>query len=219
MRINFLNYGGVVSGIFAPDKNGKVENVVLGFADPRKYLEANPPYYGVLVGRFANRICGASFEIDGVKYQLAKNDGSNALHGGVRGFDKVFWAVEELEPGRRALLSYVSKDMEEGYPGNLRVEVTYELSDKNEFIIEYKATTDKATHLNLTSHSYFNLSGNLSTTMLDHTLQIAADRVTASDASYIPTGETLEVTGATDFRKLKRIGEQIDEVHEGYNHN
>lgn len=219
MRVEFINYGGIVHGIFTPDRDGKVENVALGFDDPQKYLAANPPYYGAIVGRFANRIGGASFEIDGVKYQLQKNDSTNALHGGVRGFDKVFWEVEELEQGRSAKLSYLSKHMEEGYPGNLKVEVTYTLNDRNEFTIRYIATTDKPTHVNLTSHSYFNLSGNRSSSMLDHLLQIDSDRVTASDSSYIPTGEILEVSGPTDFRQPKRIGEEIEDVHEGYNHN
>lgn len=219
MRLNFLNYGGIVTGIFAPDREGKFENVVLGFDDPRKYVLANPPYYGALVGRFANRIGGASFEIDGVKYELAKNDGANSLHGGLRGFDKVFWDVEETELGKRAKLTYLSKDLEEGYPGNLQVEVVYTLTEKNEFAIEYSGSTDKATQVNLTSHSYFNLSGDGSTTVLDHILQIDAERVTASDASYIPTGETVEVSGAIDFRKPRLIAEGINEVHEGYNHN
>lgn len=219
LSVNFINYGGILTHLFAPDKNGQMGDVLLGFDDVATFAKTNPSYYGTLVGRFANRIGGARFTIDGETYPLFKNDGENSLHGGKLGFDKVAWTVEEIEPAKSYRLTYTSRDMEEGYPGNLKTEVVYSLNDANEFSIDYTAKTDRATHINLTSHGYFNLSGVPGTDMLDHELTIDADTYTVSNASYIPTGEIRALEPALDFRKPMTVGKHIAGVHEGYNHN
>lgn len=219
--VKITNYGGIITEIHTPDRNGKMGNIVLGFDNLEQYI-AGHPYFGALIGRFANRIAKAQFTLDGVLYQLAVNNGGNALHGGVRGFDKVVWDVEVISCLERAALkfSYVSPDGEEGFPGNLTVSVTYELL-MDQFFITYEAETDKATVLNLTNHSYFNLAGEGS--ILDHILYINASRYTPSDDELIPTGEEANVEGTPfDFRKPTLIGERIQEVGGdpvGYDHN
>lgn len=219
MEVEVLDYGGIVKRIVVPDRNGVRGDVVLGFDDPNDYAQANPAYFGALIGRFANRIARARFMIDGKEYSVPSNDGRNALHGGMRGFDKVYWKVDELEPSRRLRLSYMSSDMEEGYPGNLNVQVEYLLNDDGELILRYSATTDEPTPLNLTHHSYFNLSGVPGTDILDHEIQIAADRFTPADDECIPTGELQPVHGPFDLRTRTRIGAHINEIKDGYNQN
>lgn len=223
MEAKITNYGGIVTSLTAPDKDGNFENVVLGFDSLDKYLEeeyrnANP-YFGALIGRYGNRIGDAEFTLDGEEYQLSANDGDNHLHGGVKGFDKVLWEVVEASENSLEL-SYLSEDGEMGYPGNLNVTVVYSLTADNELKIEYSATTDKATPINLTHHSYFNLSGDPATQILDHRLMIDASNYTPVDNELIPTGEIAPVKEtAFDFTELYEIGARIDEVEGGYDHN
>jgi aldose 1-epimerase len=219
-EIKITNYGGVVTSWKTADKNGKRSNIVLGFDDLKGYL-APPPYFGAIIGRYGNRIANGKFKLDGKEYVLATNNGKNHLHGGNKGFDKVVWDVAPVEDSTSSLtLNYVSKDGEEGYPGNLKVSVKYTLTGTDELLIEYNAETDKATPVNLTNHSYFNLTGDVGTTILNHTLMIDADKYTPVDTTLIPTGELKDVTGTPfDFRKPKLIGAQIDSVPGGYDHN
>jgi aldose 1-epimerase len=203
-----------------PDKNGQKSSILLGYDSLDGYL-AKPPYFGALIGRYGNRIAKGKFKLDGKEYQLATNDGPNHLHGGLKGFDKVVWTATTFSDTLPSLaLSYVSKDGEEGYPGNLRVAVIYTLTDDNELSIEYNAETDKATPVNLTNHSYFNLTGDHSNTILDHTLMINADFYNPVDSTAIPTGELKSVKGTPfDFTTATRIGARIDSVKGGYDHN
>jgi aldose 1-epimerase len=221
------NFGGRVVMLLVPDRNGELEDVALGFDDLAGYLAKNP-YFGALVGRYANRIAGAQFVLDGQTYKLAANDDSNSLHGGIKGFDKVVWNASETSlDGAPALeLRYRSPDGEDGYPGNLDVRVIYQLTEGNELRIEYFAQTDRKTVLNLTNHSYFDLSGQGNGNVVDHVVTIHADRFTPVDQNLIPTGELKSVEGTPfDFRQPTRIGERIDEKNEqlklgiGYDHN
>lgn len=205
-------YGGVVVSLSVPDRNGRAGDVVLGFDGFSGYLKP-PPYFGAIVGRYANRIGHAMFTLDGITYTLAKNDGDNSLHGGLRGFDKRIWKVNSSGPGRLEL-SYLSKDGEEGFPGNLATVVTYTLKN-HELRIDYFATTDKPTVVNLTNHSYFNLAGQGEGNVLGHVLTVNADRFTPVDKTMIPTGELRSVEGTPlDFRKPHTIGERIDSTDE-----
>ena len=223
MQVDVINYGGIVTRISVPDKKGKMEDVVLGFDDPKDYQNhPEHPYFGAIIGRYGNRIAKGRFKLDGKEYKLAVNNGPNALHGGKVGFDKVFWIVEENKKENSLKLSYTSKDAEEGYPGNLKVAVTYSLTDKNELKIDYDASTDKATPVNLTNHSYFNLSADKEQGILDHVLMINAEGYTLVDKDLTPTGEAKKVAGTEmDFTKPKRIGQDIGSVKEGggYDHN
>lgn len=221
------NYGGRLVSLCTPDRNGKFDDIVLGFDNLDGYLEKNP-YLGALVGRFANRIADAKFSLHGYTYTLAKNNGENSLHGGIKGFDKVVWKASETSPQADAglELTYLSKDGEEGYPGNLNATVTYSLSDSDELKIEYEATSDKDTVINLTNHSYFDLCGQAAGTILDHEVMINADKFTPVNANLIPTGELKNVKGtAFDFTQPARIGARIDEKDQqleygqGYDHN
>ncbi|HOZ76404.1 MAG TPA: aldose epimerase family protein [Ferruginibacter sp.] len=220
--IKITNYGGIVTSWVTPDKNGKSTSIVLGFDSLSGYL-AKPPYFGAIIGRYGNRIAKGSFKIDTTTYTLAKNNGVNHLHGGDKGFDKVVWhgLTKKSSPSSTSItLHYVSLDGEEGYPGNLKVDVTYTLTDENELSIEYSAETDKPTVVNLTNHSYFNLTGDPSKTILDHSLQVNADKYTPVDKGLIPTGELKEVKGtAFDFLQPHTIGERIASVEGGYDHN
>jgi aldose 1-epimerase len=221
MTVKITNYGGIVTSLQVPDKNGKFDDVVLGFDTLDQYLEGHP-YFGALVGRYGNRIAKGKFTLNGTEYQLAANNGENHLHGGIKGFDKVVWNAEmvkkENEMGVK--LSYLSKDGEEGYPGNLTAVVTYVLTNDNELIINYKAETDKPTPVNLTHHSYFNLKGAGNGDILGHLLTIDADRFTPVDEGLIPTGELKSVKDTPmDFTVPKAIGERIDQVKGGYDHN
>lgn len=226
MSVGVLNYGGIISSINVPDRDGNVDNVVLGFRKIDDYATKNP-YFGTITGRYANRIANAKFTLEGQEHTLAANNGPNSLHGGQKGFDKQVWDVKEM-PGDGSVgleLAYRSPDGEEGYPGNLDVKVLYTLTDENELRIDYTAVTDKPTVVNLTSHSYFNLAGNGSGTVLDHKLTLNADRYTPVDGGLIPTGvESVEGT-AFDFRQPARINDRIREGDEqlvygrGYDHN
>ena len=221
MTIKITNYGGIVTSLKVPDKNGQWDDVVLGFDSLEKYLEGHP-YFGALIGRYGNRIAKGKFTLNGTEYQLAANNGENHLHGGIKGFDKVVWNAEivkkENEVGIK--LNYLSKDGEEGYPGNLSVAVIYTLSNNNELKILYEAETDKPTPVNLTHHSYFNLKGAGNGDILGHLLTIHADRFTPVDDGLIPTGELKSVKDTPmDFTVPKAIGERIDRVKGGYDHN
>jgi aldose 1-epimerase len=226
MQVGITNYGGRVVSIMVPDRNGKMADVVIGFDNLDGYL-GNNPYFGALIGRYGNRIANARFTLDGVEHKLAANNGPNSLHGGIKGFDKVFWTARETSKNPPALeLTYVSKDGEEGYPGTLTTKVVYTLEAGNALRIDYHATTDKDTVLNLTNHSYFNLAGEGSGDILKQVMMINADRFTPVDATLIPTGELREVDGTPfDFRKPTAIGARINSDNEqiklggGYDHN
>ena len=225
LEVKITNYGGTIVSIKTPDRKGAMADIVLGFDSVAGYL-ANPgPYFGATIGRYGNRIGHARFTLNGVEYKLAANNGENTLHGGKRGFNAVVWTPRELSDGGLEL-TYLSKDGEEGYPGNLKVTVTFHLLDTNELKIEYTASTDKDTVLNLTNHSYFNLKGAGNGDILDHVLTMHADRYTPVDAGLIPSGELASVNGTPfDFRKPAVIGARIEENNEqlklgkGYDHN
>jgi aldose 1-epimerase len=219
------NFGAKVVSLFVPDKEGNFIDVVTGFGSFRKYIETDELYFGAAIGRFGNRIANGKFELDGVEFSLAQNNGSNHLHGGEKGFHAVVWDAKQVNKNTLEL-SYTSKDMEEGYPGNLVVKMVYQLTDENEFKVTYEATTDKKTICNLTHHSYFNLNGDGSETILDHELYINADGFTITDFDMIPTGVIEPVDGTPlDFRQPTLIGERIYEDYAplkmafGYDHN
>lgn len=227
MEVSISTYGGAVVSIKVPDRNGKIGDVVLGYDSVEGYIN-DKANLGVLVGRYANRIGHAQFSLDGKTYTLAKNNGENSLHGGVKGFGKVLWKAREAstKDEQRLELWYLSKDGEEGFPGNLEVRVVYTLTDANALQIAYSATTDKTTVVNLTNHSYFNLAGPGSGDILGHVLTIEADKFTPVDSGLIPTGELRDVTGTPfDFRKATAIGARIEQNDEqlrlggGYDHN
>jgi len=227
MQVSITNFGATVVSIMAPDKTGKMADVALGYDDLAGY-ELNKNYLGVLVGRYGNRIAHGKFSIDGTEYTLAKNNGDNSLHGGIKGFNKAMWEAKDVSKGGEAAveMKYVSKDGEEGYPGNLSVTVVYTLTNKNELKIDYSATTDKKTVVNLTNHTYFNLAGQGNGDILKHELMINADTFTPVDSGLIPTGELKKVEGTPfDFRKATAIGARIDADDEqirlggGYDHN
>ncbi|MDI1453044.1 aldose epimerase family protein, partial [Streptomyces sp. ATE26] len=227
IRMKVLSYGGVVQTLEVPDARGRHANVVAGFGDIDDYV-AKSPYFGALIGRYGNRIGKGRFTLDGTTHQLSVNDGENSLHGGAKGFDKRVWDVEPFTEGADVglRLYYTSVDGEMGYPGTLRSKVTYTLTRRGEWRIDYEATTDRATVVNLTSHVYWNLAGEGSGTIEDHELTIAAARYTPTDAGLIPTGELARVAGTPfDFRRAKPIGRDIRAGHEqqvlakGYDHN
>jgi aldose 1-epimerase len=220
------NYGGTVTSLIVPDRNGKLGDVVLGYDDVNSYVKDNH-YFGAIIGRYANRIAKGKFTLDGKEYSLAINNGENALHGGKKGFDKVIWNAKEIQTkeGVGLEFTYLNPDGEEGYPGNLSVKVDYVLTNRNELKIDYFATTDKKTVINLTHHSYFNLAGG--GTILEHELMLNADEFTPTDKGSIPTGELRGVKGTPfDFTKPTAIGSRInlndDEqlgFGSGYDHN
>ena len=220
IEVKISDYGGTITSWITPDSKGNKSSIVLGFDQLQGYLD-KPPFFGATVGRYGNRISDAKFTLDGKTYTLAANNGKNSLHGGKKGFDKVVWDVVPGDTSVPSLtLNYLSKDGEEGYPGNLKVSVKFTLSDENEITIEYNAETDKATPVNLTNHSYFNLTGDGSNTILDHTLMIDADRYTPVDTTLIPTGELKAVKGTPfDFTTPTKIGARIAQVPGGYDHN
>ena len=226
MQVGILDYGGIITRILAPDRKGQFQDVVLGFQKLSDY-ESRNPYFGALVGRYANRIAEGKFTLDGNEFKLVQNNGSNHIHGGAKGFDKVIWDAKPIEYADRVSLelTYTSKDMEEGYPGNLDCVVTYSLSENNELQVIYRATTDKKTIVNLTQHSYFNLSGDFSLPILDHELMILADEFVPVNEILIPTGEYAPVAKTPfDFNNPKKIGQDIEDSHEqiqignGYDH-
>jgi aldose 1-epimerase len=209
MKMEVITMGGDIISLTAPDKEGKFEDIVLGYTTPELY-ESNPYFFGAIIGRYGNRIAKGKFSLDGKEYQLTLNDGPNSLHGG-KGFDKKVWTAEPIEGDAPSIkLSYTAKDGEEGYPGNLKVTVTYVLTNENALEIKYEAETDKKTIVNLTQHSYFNLSGKFKT-ILDHELELKADKFLPVDATLIPTGELKAVAGTPfDFTTAKEIGKDIN---------
>ncbi len=229
MTVKVTNYGAIITSIVVPDRDGKLADVALGYDRLEDYMNAvDKPYFGAIVGRYGNRIAKGRFSIGDQTYTLAVNNGPNHLHGGVIGFDKVVWDAEPMEgDGWQAIaLSYLAKDQEEGYPGNLQVKITYRLTDDNRLAVEYHATTDQATPVNLTQHTYFNLKGEGRGTILDHELLVNAKHFTPVDAGLIPTGELAEVAGTPfDFTTSKPIGRDIKQEHQqltyglGYDHN
>ena len=222
VEARIMTYGGIIVSLRTPDRNGKLDDVVLGYDSVDKYI-AQTPYFGAIIGRYANRIAHGSFQLDGKTYSIPKNNGDNALHGGTRGFDKVVWTARQIKDGVE--LGYVSKDGDQGFPGTLTTTVRYTL-DGSALRIEYSASTDKDTVLNLTNHSYFNLAGQGKGDVLGHVVKIDASRFTPADAAQIPTGELKPVEGTPfDFRMPHAIGERIDaddvqlHIGGGYDHN
>jgi aldose 1-epimerase len=227
LEAKITNYGGIVVSLLVPDRNGKLGDVVLGYHNLEGYLQKNP-YFGCIIGRYGNRIAKGKFTLKGVEYTLAQNNGENHLHGGIKGFDKVVWNAKEgqSDAGVGLELTYLSKDGEEGYPGNLAVTVTYTLTNTNELKLDYVATTDKETVVNLTHHSYFNLAGAGVGDILGHEVMLDAERFTPVAAGLIPTGELRRVKGTPlDFTQPTAIGARIDQEDEqlrlgkGYDHN
>jgi aldose 1-epimerase len=227
MEARISNYGGIVVSLSVPDRSHKPGDIVLGYDSLSPYLKVTP-YFGAIVGRYGNRIGKARFTLDGKEYTLNANDGPNTLHGGPRGFDKVVWDADETTPATQSVLalSYLSKDGEEGYPGNLKASVVYTVTDSNELRIDYAATTDKPTVQNLTHHSYFNLAGAGSGDILSHEVMLNADRFTPIDSGLITTGELRPVEGTPmDFRTPAAVGSRIGVKDEqlrlgrGYDHN
>ena len=219
MQVSIINYGGTVTKLFAPDKAGKMANVILGYDSLAGYLQKGNPYFNALIGRYGNRIAAGKFSLDGTTFTLAGNNNGNSLHGGNKGYDKVVWTAKKLSDSSLQL-NYISKDGEEGYPGNLNIQAVYTLTPDNSLKIDYTATTDKATPINLTSHCYFNLSGGTDPTILNHELEIAADKYTPVNDALIPTGQIADVKGGPmDFTSAKKIGKEIAQVAGGYDHN
>ncbi len=228
MEVGVLTWGGIVQCVCVPDRDGTIENVSLGFNSAAEY-EANSPYFGAIIGRFGNRIARGRFELNGEEYELPINNDPNTLHGGPEGFDRRVYEWEDVSEDTwlSVRFSRVSEDGEMGFPGELTYSVTYSLTDDNELVINYEATTDKATVINLTNHTYFNLAGQDGSDILDHVVQLNADRYTPVDDTLIPTGEIADVAGTPfDFREPKAIGEDIDDEDDeqiefggGYDHN
>jgi aldose 1-epimerase len=228
IEVRAITYGGIIISLRTPDRNGTVDDIVLGFDQLEPYV-AGSPYFGSIIGRYGNRIANGRFTLEGQSYTLARNDGQNHLHGGVQGFDKVVWRGEPVQndEGRGVVFTYTSPDGEEGYPGTLNVQVTYTLTDDNQLIFDYVATTDRPTHVNLTQHSYFNLAGAGRGDILGHELMLNAGSYTPVNSTLIPTGEIRTVEGTPfDFRTATAIGARInDETDEqiryglGYDHN
>jgi aldose 1-epimerase len=227
IEARIITYGGILISLRVPDRAGKLDDIVLGYNDLGGYLKSTP-YFGAIIGRYGNRIAKGRFTLDGKSYTLATNDGPNHLHGGIKGFDKVVWKGESSKSpdGVTVTFSHDSPDGDEGYPGTLKTQVTYSLNNSNELAIEYQATTDKPTIVNLTHHSYFNLAGEGKRDILDHQIMINADRYTPIDATSIPLGDLAEVEGTPfDFRKPQPIGSRINQDNsqlkngKGYDHN
>jgi len=225
---DIMTYGGIMQKLLVPDKHGRLADVVLGFDTLDGYTGPNDPYFGALIGRYGNRIGGAKFTLEGQTYTLAKNNNGNTLHGGLKGFDKVVWTARPSvgAHGPQLILAYVSKDGEEGFPGNLEVTAIYTLTDDNALKVEFTAKTDKPTVVNLTDHSYFNLAGQGNGDILNHIVYINADRTTPTDSLLIPTGELADVTGTPfDFRTPTAIGARVNDPDKvlqygpGYDHN
>jgi aldose 1-epimerase len=218
MIVTITDFGGRITEIHVPDRNGQFANVSLGHAQVYPYTQPNDPFFGALIGRVANRIGNARFELEGKTYTIPANDGPNALHGGSRGFDKVLWQAEPDDASLK--LTYLSPDGEMGFPGNLRAEVTYTLTDDNALRMDYRATTDAPTCVNLTNHAYFNLAGAGNGDMLSHEIAIDADRYTPVNEKLIPTGALVAVEDTPfDLRRPTPIGRRISEIGMGYDHN
>ena len=228
IEVQLTNYGGIITSLKTPDRAGHFSDIVLGYDNLAAYV-TNSPYFGAIVGRYANRIARGHFTLDGATYTLAVNNGPNSLHGGLRGFDKVVWNARPFQnqEGQGVTLDYTSRDGEEGYPGTLHTTVTYTLTGDDRLIVDYLATTDKATPINLSQHSYWNLTGDPSRDVLGHVLTINADAITPVDSTLIPTGEIAPVQGTPfDFRTPTAIGARVDQRQNaqirygnGYDHN
>ncbi|HKH91388.1 MAG TPA: aldose epimerase family protein [Gemmatimonadaceae bacterium] len=227
IRARILSYGGIVQLLETPDRAGKLDDIVLGFDDMQGYVKSSP-YFGAIVGRYGNRIARGRFTLDGKTYSLAINNPPNHLHGGIKGFDKVVWDAQSFrsDSGTGVVLTYTSPDGDEGYPGNLRTRVTYTLTDRDELAIDYEATTDKATPVNLTNHTYWNLAGDGKRDILGHVLTLDADSLTPVDSTLIPTGQVMPAAGTPfDFRTPTAIGARVNDPHvqirygRGYDHN
>ncbi|MCA6454206.1 MAG: galactose mutarotase, partial [Chitinophagaceae bacterium] len=217
---SIINYGGTVTNLLVPGRDHELGDVVLGFDSLSGYLQKANPYFGCLVGRYGNRIAKGKFILDGQAYQLTLNDHGNTLHGGVQGLDKVIWQASKPAGDSSLKLTYTSKDGDQGFPGNLVIEVVYTLSSDNALQIAYSATTDKATPVNLTNHCYFNLSAGKQNTILDHEVMLQAEKFTAVDSLLIPTGQLPDVKGTPmDFTTPKKIGAELAAVKGGYDHN
>lgn len=220
MQVSIINYGGTVTNLLVPGRDHELGDVVLGFDSLSGYLQKANPYFGCLVGRYGNRIAKGKFILDGQAYQLTLNDHGNTLHGGVQGLDKVIWQASKPAGDSSLKLTYTSKDGDQGFPGNLVIEVVYTLSSDNALQIAYSATTDKATPVNLTNHCYFNLSAGKQNTILDHEVMLQAEKFTAVDSLLIPTGQLPDVKGTPmDFTTPKKIGAELAAVKGGYDHN
>ena len=219
MEVRITNYGCTIMNILVPDKNGKTGDVLLGFNTLEGIIKNKNPFFNCVVGRYANRIANARFTLDSVTYKLFANNGKNSLHGGDKGFDEKVWSIKETTDSTLAF-HYLSPDGEEGYPGNLEITVKYILTEDNQLVIDYTATTDKATPINLTNHAYFNLSAGTDITILDHELMLNAELYTPVNKELIPTGKVAFVVNTPfDFTKSKRIGQDISKVEGGYDHN
>ncbi len=221
LKTKIMTYGGIITSLQTPDRNGNLADIVLGYDTLDEYVKSSP-YFGALIGRYGNRIAKGKFALNGIEYKLAANNGPNHLHGGIRGFDKVVWNAKPMqtEEGPALKLTYLSKDGEEGYPGNLNCTIVYTLTNDNELKIGYEATTDKPTIINLTSHGYFNLAGHNSGNILGHELTLNANNFTPVDDELIPTGEIKPVKNTPmDFTKPMPIGSRIADVKGGYDHN
>ncbi|MCF6296601.1 MAG: galactose mutarotase [Flavobacteriaceae bacterium] len=224
VEVKFTNYGGIITSIITPDKNRDYQNIVLGFDKldhylSKKYLDSYP-YFGAIIGRFGNRISNGKFSLKGIDYKLSTNNSPNHIHGGFKGFDKIIWKAKPFKNKNLVgvELTYLSIDGEEGYPGNLQLKITYSLTEENEFTIDYFAETDKATPINLTQHSYFNLGNE--PTILNHQLQLNCEKYTETDSDSIPTGKILSVKNTPlDFRKIKTLKKDIDYLEIGYDNN
>ena len=220
MQVGIINYGGALTKIITQAKDSSWGDVLTGYDSLSGFTQTTNPYFGALIGRYANRIAKGTYKVDGVVYHAALNNNGQSLHGGLKGFDKVVWTATPLAGDSSLQLNYESKDGEEGYPGNLKVQVVYTLTVDNGIKIDYTATTDKTTVINLTNHAYFNLSAGKSLTIKDHVLQINANQYTPVDTVLIPTGESLDVKGTPmDFTQAKPIGDDLDKVVGGYDHN
>ena len=226
MEISAINYGGIITSLKTKDRDGNYQDIVLGFDNLSEY-ESESPYFGAIIGRYGNRIAKGKFTLNDENYNLAVNNGENHLHGGIKGFDKVVWDTREVVDDSTAslVLSYVSDDMEEGYPGNLKVKVTYTLDNNDKLSVKYEAVTDKTTIINLTQHSYFNLSADFNKNILDHDILINADSFLPVDSTLIPTGEIRNVGDTPfDFRRPKNVGDEINNsnkqlmIGNGYDH-
>ena len=226
MEISTINYGGIITSWKTKDRDGNYQDIVLGFDNLSEY-ESESPYFGAIIGRYGNRIAKGKFTLNDENYNLAVNNDENHLHGGIKGFDKVVWDTREVVDDSTAslVLSYLSDDMEEGYPGNLKVQVTYTLDNNDKLSVKYEAVTDKTTIINLTQHSYFNLSADFNKNILDHDILINADSFLPVDSTLIPTGEIRNVGDTPfDFRSPKNVGEEINNsnkqlmIGNGYDH-
>ncbi len=227
LEVSCIDFGCVITKILVPDRNGKIENIVLGFESIEEYKK-NPPFFGAVCGRVAGRIKGASFELEGMTYELAKNDGENHLHGGTKGYSHVLWKSKSFENENEVGVefSYTSPDGEEGYPGTLELKVVYTLNNENEFLISYYGQTDKTTLVNLTNHTYFNLSGNAKRSIIDHSLTLKCDQYIQLNNELLPTGELVDVTESSfDFREGRKIRDGIESTNpqnvlagNGYDH-